>query len=79
MELQAGLHQQRLARWQDRELEVLVDEQLDFGRYACRHFGQASEVDNLTLVDTELAEVGSRIPVRITGTEDYDLLAVPVS
>lgn len=79
MRRQAVLHAERLARWHGRELDVLVDEQVDFGRYACRHYGQASEVDNCTLVDAELLQPGSLLRVRITGSADYDLLAEPAA
>jgi len=75
MRRMAELHHARLERWLGRELEVLVDEQRDCGCYACRHYGQASEVDNLTLVESELLEVGARVPVRVTGREGYDLVA----
>ncbi|TVR46096.1 MAG: 30S ribosomal protein S12 methylthiotransferase RimO [Planctomycetota bacterium] len=62
-------------RWLGRELEVLVDEQLDFDRFHCRHYGQASEVDNVTIIRNDGLEVGRRIAVRITGIDGYDLVA----
>jgi ribosomal protein S12 methylthiotransferase len=75
MSQQQALHQQRQQRWLQRELTVLVDEQLDFDRYACRHAGQASEVDSCTLVQSNLLHVGEWARVRITGQQGYDLLA----
>ncbi|MHC5067831.1 MAG: 30S ribosomal protein S12 methylthiotransferase RimO [Planctomycetota bacterium] len=78
MRHQGELHQQRLKRWQGRELDVLIDEQLDFGRFAGRHYGQAAEVDNVTLIDGEDLAVGDRIRVRISGTDGYDLIGVPL-
>ena len=79
MSTQAAVHHSQLHRWLGREIDVLVDEQIDFGRFACRHFGQASEVDNVTYVDAEALPVGERIGVRITGAEGYDLLAEPLA
>ncbi len=78
MTAQAAHHQRRSQRWLGRELTVLVDEQRDFGTYATRHFGQASEVDAVTLVAAETAPVGDFIQVRVTGIDGYDLVAEPV-
>jgi ribosomal protein S12 methylthiotransferase len=74
-EQQTRLHIERLARWQGRELTVLVDAQRDFGTFACRHYGQAHNVDNVTLVESDRLEVGQLAQVRITGTQGVDLLA----
>lgn len=78
MRRQAELHAERLQRWMGRELDVLVDEQRDFGRWACRHYGQASEVDNVTWVVAEELPLGNRIGVKVTGIEGYDLVAEPL-
>lgn len=72
---QAQLHVQRLARWQGRELRVLVDAQRDFGAFACRHQGQAHDVDNVTLVESDRLAVGEWATVRVTGTRGVDLVA----
>lgn len=74
MQQQHELHQSKLQRWIGKELTVLVDEQLDFDRFACRHAGQASEVDNITLVEQDGLQVGDWAHVRISGTSDYDLI-----
>lgn len=78
MSAQAAIHHAGLERWLGQELEVLVDEQQDDGRWACRHFGQAVEVDNLTLVAADWLPVGARIPVRVTDRDGYDLVAEPL-
>lgn len=75
MQQQRTLHEQRQQRWLGQTLTVLVDEQRDFGRFACRHAGQASEVDSITLVDDDHLQVGTWAQVRITGFHDYDLVA----
>lgn len=77
MSQQKKLHRTRLKRWVGRELEVLVDAQRDFGTFACRHYGQASEVDSATVLASDLATVGEFAHVRITGIKGYDLVAVP--
>lgn len=75
MTAQAELHRARLNRWIGQELTVLVDEQRDFGQFACRHYGQAHEVDAATLVNSERLRVGERAQVRVTGIAGYDLVA----
>jgi ribosomal protein S12 methylthiotransferase len=77
MTQQKKLHRERLKRWPGRELTVLVDAQRDFGTFACRHYGQASEVDGTTLLASETAKVGEWATVRVTGAKGYDLLAEP--
>lgn len=61
-------------RWLGQELEVLVDEQVDFDRFHCRHYGQASEVDNVTIVNDNGLAVGDRLAVRVTAIDGYDLV-----
>lgn len=75
MEQQRRLHRGRARRWVGRELTVLVDEQRDFGLFACRHYGQAHGVDGVTLVADDRLAVGAWATVRITGTTGYDLVA----
>ena len=58
MHAQAEIHAANLDRWHNQELTVLVDEQIDFDTFACRHFGQASEVDNITRVSGAVLSVG---------------------
>jgi len=76
---QAKLQLARLARWQGRELRVLVDAQRDFGVFACRHQGQAHEVDNVTLVESDRLRVGDWATVRVTGTQGADLVAAALA
>ena len=76
MSQQKKLHKAKLKRWIGSEQRVLVDSQLDFGVYRCRHFGQAHEVDSATILASEKATVGDWVTVRITGAKGYDLVAV---
>ncbi len=75
---QKRLHKAKLKRWIGTEQKVLVDAQRDFGVFACRHFGQAHEVDSVTVLESETAAVGDWLTVKITGAKGYDLLAEPV-
>jgi ribosomal protein S12 methylthiotransferase len=74
MTQQKRLHRSRLKRWQQQEVTVLVDAQRDFETFACRHYGQASEVDGHTLIHGDGLRVGDWARVRITGSKGYDLL-----
>ena len=76
MRTQAAIHDTRLASWIGRQVTVLVDgpgpePQL----LATRHYGQAFEVDNCTLVSGARAGAGDRLQVTITGGDGYDLVA----
>ena len=73
MTQQRRLHRARAKRWLGQTLTVLVDAQRDFGRFACRHYGQAAEVDGVTLVEAEGLRVGDWAKVRITAVDGYDL------
>ncbi|MBA3708944.1 MAG: 30S ribosomal protein S12 methylthiotransferase RimO [Planctomycetes bacterium] len=75
MSQQKKLHRKRLQRWRGKELKVLVDAQRDFGVFACRHYGQASEVDGVTIVHGESLAVGDWATVRVNGSSAYDLVA----
>jgi ribosomal protein S12 methylthiotransferase len=77
MSQQKKLHRARLARWKGRELQVLVDAQRDFDTFACRHYGQASEVDGATIVSGQGLRVGDWAQVKVTGSSGYDLKAEP--
>ena len=78
MTQQKKLHKAKLKRWVGSQQRVLVDAQADFGVFRCRHFGQAHEVDAVTILASETAVVGEWAEVRITGTKDYDLIATEV-
>ena len=60
-------------------MDVLIDEELEPGRYLGRGAHQAPEVDGTTEVIApghELA-VGDLVPVRLTGSDGVDLLGEP--
>ncbi len=76
MSQQKKLHKAKLKRWIGTQQRVLVDSQIDFGVFRCRHFGQAHEVDSATILASETASVGEWADVRITGAKGYDLIAV---
>ena len=58
---------------------VLIDAVDDAGPAVARHAGQAPEVDAVTLVAaTNPLEPGQLVRVRITGRQDYDLVAEPI-
>ncbi len=61
------------------QLQVLIDDVDDEGVYVARHQGQAPEVDSVVYVDDGAHEPGDFISVRVTGTQDYDLVAEPVA
>ncbi len=78
MSQQKKLHRKRLKRWIGTEQRILIDAQKDFGVFTGRHYGQAHEVDGVTILHHEQAEVGQWATVRITGSKGYDLIAEPV-
>jgi len=61
-------------RYVGRTLDVFVDDNDERGAVA-RHAGQAPEVDAATIVVDEDLEPGTRLTVRCTDTDDYDLVA----
>ncbi len=75
MTQQKRLHRARLKRWIGSEQRLLVDAQRDFGSFTARHFGQAHEVDGVTTLTSERAEVGGWVTARITAAKGYDLIA----
>jgi ribosomal protein S12 methylthiotransferase len=75
MTQQKRLHRAKLKRWIGRRVTLLIDAQRDFGAFAGRHYGQASEVDGLTLLTGEHAAVGAWQEAEITGASGYDLIA----
>ncbi|HYE05463.1 MAG TPA: 30S ribosomal protein S12 methylthiotransferase RimO [Planctomycetota bacterium] len=78
MTQQKRLHRARLKRWIGGEQMLLVDAQRDFGSFTARHFGQAHEVDGVTTLTAERAEVGGWVKARITAAKGYDLIAEAV-
>ncbi len=79
-ELQERITEERLQRWVDREVDVLIEERVSgeellIGRIAA----QAPEVDGLTVVLSDHGEPGERLRCRITRVVGVDLEAVPVT
>lgn len=56
------------------ELDCVIDGQADDGTWIGRTYADAPEIDSNVLVQGDGIEVGSLIPVEITGRQDYDLL-----
>lgn len=76
MSLLRDLSQQKMAQYEGRKLEVLVDgasEETDL-LLAGRHKGQAPEIDGTVLINDGQAQAGDLVEVEITETFDYDLL-----
>lgn len=58
------------------ELDCVIDEQLDEETWSGRSYADAPEIDGTVLIGGQGLEVGSLIPVEITGRRDYDLAGV---
>jgi ribosomal protein S12 methylthiotransferase len=79
MALQLTISAQRLKRYRDQCLTVLVESFPEAGIYVGRTTFQAPEVDGTTMIHTSNdLEIGAFLPVRITDTLDYDLIGVPL-
>ncbi|MFN3987781.1 MAG: 30S ribosomal protein S12 methylthiotransferase RimO [Rhodocyclaceae bacterium] len=75
MSFQEDISTQRLERWIDREMTVLVDEVDEEGALA-RSCADAPEIDGLVVIpDGEQLEVGEFVKVRITDCDVHDLYA----
>jgi len=87
LELQRAISAERLGRFVGREVSVLVDrlsdplvDDLQGATHVGRVQWQADDVDGVTyLSQGGWAEVGSFVPARLTGSEDYDFRAVPLA
>ena len=78
METQAEISAQRLRRFVGHELKVLVDSVAD-GAAVARSFADAPEIDGVVrIADAAKLKPGQFARVRITGSDHYDLAAVPV-
>jgi ribosomal protein S12 methylthiotransferase len=77
MQLQAEISLKKNSEKVNSVLDVLVDEGLGEGRLAARTERQAPQVDGCTLVSGSIARPGEFVSVRITGSDVYDLHAVP--
>lgn len=77
--LQEPITQQRLARFVNRELEILIEEILPEEELAIgRSLYQAPEVDGLTVVSGAHLTVGEFVPCKIVKTTGYDLQGVVI-
>ena len=84
LEVQRAISGERLARFVEREVDVLVDRVSDPDEQGATHVGrvqwQADDVDGVTyLVQGGWAEVGSFVRARVTESEDYDFRAVALT
>lgn len=78
LEVQAGISLERNREFLGRSLEVLVEGRDESGRVVGRTYGQAPEVDGVTVIEgpgADRAEVGSFVRARIRGADLYDLTA----
>jgi len=78
MMLQAQISAEDLARWQDQDMDVLVDRSSPEwpGLHEGRVWFQAPEVDGLTYVSGEGVRPGRMVKARIEETKTYDLVAL---
>ena len=76
---QQGISESRLSRFLGKTLDVLIEEPIYQEKlFLGRIYAQAPEVDGLTVVRTEKADVGRFIRCKITKVNGIDLEAVPV-
>jgi len=79
MEFQEDISTQRLERWIDREMTVLVDEVDEEGALA-RSCADAPDIDGLVVIPNgEHLQVGEFARVRITDCDVHDLYAEPMN
>jgi ribosomal protein S12 methylthiotransferase len=76
MQLQQGISLERNQAQVGKTLPVLIEGQGD-GISLGRCYRDAPEIDGMVIVEQEV-EIGSMLPVRITGAMTYDLVGVPV-
>ncbi len=80
MALQRRISRERLERYEGECLPVMVEKDAEPGIYLARTKFQAPEVDGCVLVRSQAQLLpGTMLPVRITETLDYDLMAEPDS
>jgi len=77
MELQQGISLQINQSYVGQRLDVLIEGQ-DKGIGIGRSYRDAPEIDGLVLIEAK-TEIGSIIPVKITGAMAYDLTGIPVN
>jgi len=84
LEVQRAISGERLARFVDREVDVLVDRISNPDEHGATHVGrvqwQADDVDGVTyLAQGGWAAAGSFVRARVTESEDYDFRAVALA
>lgn len=81
MQHQEDISRERLARWLDREITVLVDDiDEDDGSVLARSSADAPDIDGQVIVPeaAELLRIGQFARVRVTDCDAHDLFAEPV-
>jgi len=74
---QVPLTEKRLNLWLDREVELLVEEEIpEEDLFLCRSYGQAPEIDGLTVLHGEDLKPGDHVRARIIKANGFDLEAV---
>ena len=74
---QIPISEKRLIQWINREVILLVEEEIpDEDLYLCRHYGQAPEIDGLTVLHGEDLKPGDHVKARIIKVNGFDLEAV---
>jgi ribosomal protein S12 methylthiotransferase len=81
MEVAQNVSAGQLARKVGREIEVLVDDVRPAeGRAIARSKWDAPEIDGQVIVDkAQGIKPGDKLTVKVTGSDEYDLFAEPVS
>ncbi|WP_045216394.1 30S ribosomal protein S12 methylthiotransferase RimO [Desulfonatronovibrio magnus] len=78
MSMQKNISREKLAKYQDKEVEVLVDIPHPEwpGLFMGRTWFQAPEIDGITYVSGPDVEPGAIVRARVQETKDYDLVAM---
>lgn len=76
---QAPITGKRLEKWVGQTVTLLVEEEIpEEDMYLCRTYGQAPEIDGLTVLHGENLEPGIPVRARIIKVNGFDLEAVPL-
>lgn len=79
MNLQQGISLQKNQEWLDREVNVLIEEEVDEGVYVGRTWRDMIEIDGVVYVYAKRElEIGSFEKVHINDVMEYDLIGGPV-
>lgn len=81
MQIQQNISRERLKRWVGRVVTVLLELKLPDGRWMGRTEGDAPEIDGQVYIEESqpLFQPGDMVKVRITESDNYDLMGVVVS